>query len=362
MSQQGGVGQLLAWNGNTSDVGGVTTPLSNIRDVNAENTVYLRTRGHFNIVSSPTPGEQEDLYDRCVERGGYQRTSSNRGTIACDKANLLFSETSGGVGLILSLPYPVVSGVYQPLINQGDRVLTDMIMWGVNFGDVYITLPGFYAAFTPRGIEFTVWTTGGQNTIRDVSSNLPANTDCKIECIWNKHYTSRGHTMEIFVNGVMTAFGYGTIDEYSLGNLYTIVSGASESSSEDIKNANFYLLDNPAGKNGLDCILRRLEIFNKDNNLPVSAVTRGIPRTPRTHPAYAEITMTFIGCEGPGVSIVEPEFNTVVLKNVDLLAVGDIGIQRQSKGQDAGVEYNPQTIPVVPEDLPLGFTEVRGAQ
>jgi hypothetical protein len=316
----------------------------------------MGTRGHFVIVDPPDPRDLQNPSDKYTDQGGYERNPCNRGTLICDNAGLLFSSTAGSVLMRLSLPNAIVNGVYQPLQGAGDRVLTDMVIWGANFGDVYITQPGFYAAFTPYGLEFTIWTQDGIRMIRDTSSNMAADQDILLEFRWDRKVMVTNHTMELYVNGVLVASSSDSIGRYYLDNLYYV--DGEDSSSLEPQNANFYVLDNPAGKNGLDCILRRLEISTQ-SGIEQSPIP--IPPGPPKHwrKAHLSVEFSFEGTEGPRVSVAEPEFQTVIKKVVSLHSVGEIGAQRHLVGEDAGKATQPDALPSVPEDLPIGFEEVR---
>ena len=182
-----------------------------------------------------------------IEKGGLAKTAAGNGAVYCQNAQSLLSLESGRVSLCVQLPADIVNGVYAPLSNS--TALKDMVLWGVNFGENYITPPGFYAALTPTGIEFTIWTQAGRFTVLNTTSNIAANTDFKIDCAWG------------VAPSVKTAWRQGylalTVDDTALNQSLTI------DTRQTIKNANFWMLDTPTGSNGFTGgILRRSEVYS----------------------------------------------------------------------------------------------------
>jgi len=312
--------------------------------------VNMRCVGRFGREDDPNGTEYDNLVDIHSEKGALLKTSVNRAVIVCDNAGNLFSAGMGSVSVRLSLPYAIANGVYQPLAGGTDRTLTDLVIWGANFGDTYITQPGLYAALTPAGIEFTVWTSSGKHSILDVTSNAEANRDVVLEFVWDhlgRAYA--GSTMALYVNGTLSAYGSGHLLDEALDGLYT-ADGSPV-------NANFCVMDSPSRKNSLNGVIRRLETHRRMGSLPSGATGRQI-RAPAMSRGFSTLDFTFIGSEGSQVVIPEPEFDIVIPKEVNLHSVGPTGASRHVYGRDSGEVSEPQSLPIVPEDLPLGFEEI----
>jgi hypothetical protein len=105
------------------------------------------------------------------------------------------------------LPYAVGNGVYE--LCKPDRYFTDYLLFAVNPADKFVTPPGIYAALTPVGIEFTIWTRNGRYTVRDVTSDVEADSLFAVAFAWDWSSSAlgAGARMAIFVNGVSTAAG-----------------------------------------------------------------------------------------------------------------------------------------------------------
>ena len=98
---------------------------------------------------------------------------------------------------------------------------------------------------TPRGIEFTIKTSRGFHTIRDTTSNISANTYAFYEFVWNQNVIDDFLVRMILqTNGVVTA------------------SGNPPIADDSIRNLNFYVLNTPFGYNNMECIIKRLVIYN----------------------------------------------------------------------------------------------------
>ena len=202
----------------------------------------MQYRGSFGS-SQATYTAREPL----LEKGGLIKTPNGDGAVYCQDAKTLVNLWGGCVSLWLQLPEAIVAGVYAPLI--GDETLKDQIIWGVNFGDNYITSPGLYAALTPAGIEFTIWTGAGRYTILDTVSNIAAGTAFRIDFNWVSEPAgprrSEAH-MTLAINKTVTA-------ERSL-----VVDGR-----QSLQGKNFWMLDTPTRSNGLTGgVLQRIETHN----------------------------------------------------------------------------------------------------
>ena len=317
--------------------------------------------GTFDSVDVPVAGAYSNIKDAHVAKGGLKKTSANRGMLIGADASQLFSTISGMVKLRLSLPSAISSGIYAPLAGETARTLTDMVLWAANIGDHYITQPGLYAAFTPLGIEFSIWTTEGKKTIVAQTGSSDADVDVILEFAWSSAGDlGSGSTMIIYMNNVVVASGSGDLVDDDLDNLYTIDGVAVD--------ANFTVLDSLSGKNGLLGTLRRLEVHDAPGTLPSGMVGGGNTPLPRlwslgSARSEVEIPITFEVVRGGAVLVEEPDFMVAVPVTINLQATGPAGSIKQSIGVDAGVADSSTTVvPETPEDLPVGFEEVRAKQ
>jgi len=129
----------------------------------------------------------------------------------------------------VNLPYAITDGIYEPLDGAIDLALPDYILWAVNLGEAYITIPGFYAALTPVGIEFTIWSSAGRYSVLNTAANIPANQDFLLEFSWSAEPEAiRNGVIGLGVNGEMTQS--------------EVVIDARHS----LAGANFWVLDTPA--------------------------------------------------------------------------------------------------------------------
>jgi hypothetical protein len=206
--------------------------LEGISNPEAGQEAKMYFKGHFDETGSPDPSDYLNLKDVYTIMGGLRKTASNGGIISCDDAGRLFAPHLGALSVRLSLPYAVENGIYALLAGGSNRTLTDLVIWGVNFGDYYISQPGIYAAFTPSGIEFTIWTSAGRQTIRDTVTTAEANKDILLEFVWDWKKTVTGLSMRLYVNGVLTASGSGDLAEGSFSELYEVIEEGSSASSQ----------------------------------------------------------------------------------------------------------------------------------
>lgn len=176
---------------------------------------------------------------------GLEKTVNDQGYIYCNDSSKLFSMGSGYVGMLISFPYSFVDGVYQMLMNA-DQTLNEHILWGVNIGQYQNSQPGFYAALTPRGIEFTIWTSRAKHTLRDVITTENANTDIFFEFMW---YVPQ-------------------IDDYMLRSVLKVNDEFAAISNipieeDDISGISFCALNTPFSYSNLECTIKKLIIYNK---------------------------------------------------------------------------------------------------
>jgi len=173
---------------------------------------------------------------------GLKKMLSNQGYIYCDDASKLFTMGSGYISLTINFPYSFINGVYG-LIESNSNLLNEYILWGVNIGQYEPCQPGFYVALTKNGLEFTINTSAGKQTIIDTSLNADANTDIKFDFMWNKHgINSEYERVYIRINNVFTSVANTPIYDNSL------------------KNIKFSVLDTPFSYSDLECTIKNMLI------------------------------------------------------------------------------------------------------
>lgn len=176
---------------------------------------------------------------------GIKKRINNRGTIFCNDASKLFSKGVGYVGMILSLNEDIINGIYKPLFKKNEN-LNEYILWGINVGERFISQPGFYAALTPQGIEFTIWTSAGISTIVDSSTNIDAGDNVFMEFAWSSNSLN-----DYLIRTVIRI------------NNVTVASSNPPINKDKIENLNFYVLNSPFFCSNLECTLRKLITYNE---------------------------------------------------------------------------------------------------
>ena len=303
-----------------------------------------------------------------VRRGGLKKTHAGLGCLTCSDASRLFSMKSGAVSMRLCLPYDISSGVYEPLSGVTSH-LSDMLLWGVNVGDFYIAQPGFYAALTPSGIEFTVWSSAGRFTIKDSSTNYTGGDDVVIKFMWNRRakHTFEEATFAISVNGVVTAWDSVHIAPDSLKYIYSVSSDLIDDEDTVIshRHAEFWALDSPSRKHGLPCTLRRIECYGSiprvdqvSWDFSSSSSSSSDEHSHDMYMAKATLPFDFIASPGNKVDIDQVEFATVAKRRLHLNSGGPGGHASDVEGQDSGKPDGERALPEAPTDLPPGFEEV----
>jgi hypothetical protein len=304
-----------------------------------------------------------DQNDFIASTGGLTRTAANMGCIHCADASQLFSMEYGMVTVVLNLPQTIVNGIYAPLIGKSNSANPDMVIFAVNPGEHYVSPPCIYAALTPVGIEFTIWSTGTKVTLVDTQTNVSAGTDVAFSFAWDYSrrilWNGHGQSMVFLVNGIVTKYSNSDILPDSLSNLFQFSSevAISSSSSDDWQSAPFYIGDLLAKKNGLvEVVIKRIEIYNTPYGLDMGAN----PNVPVINPvsqARSEIFLNFSveGARWIGVNIESPDFKPMTIVPVSLLDVS-VAPSYSEIGEDLGkVEDN--IYPETPNVLPLGISE-----
>lgn len=134
-------------------------------------------------------------------------------------ASEMFSFSAGQAQFQLSLPYDINKGVYY--LCKRDKFFTDYLLFAVNQSNQYINCPGIYAAFSPYGINFTIWTRFGRFSLFDNTTDISANQSFIIEFCWDQSglKLGSGATMAIFVNGLPTCSGNHLISDEDISAL-----------------------------------------------------------------------------------------------------------------------------------------------
>ena len=312
-----------------------------------------------------------------VYKGGLTRTAANMGRMWCEDASKLFSMQFGMVSLTLRPPSPISGGVYELLAGRENSANPDMVLFCVNPSETHLAQPGLYAALTPQGIEFTVWSSGGFTTIRDNTTSVPKDTDVILSFAWDfsRRIVAGGEraSSAILVGQLdpdvsvsnppaVTAWSGNRIASDDFSSLYAYFPGQSESETEeDQETARFFIGDLPGGKNGLSGIpIRRIEIYKEPYGIEMFT-TISIPE-PEEYPLASrsefEVGFEATGMRWVGVSIAEPEFRPTVSEQVNLLDIGT-GAPHSSLGVDAG-KMEESSYPETPTGLPIGIGESKG--
>lgn len=169
----------------------------------------------------------------------------------CSDASELFSFASGSIMFQLTLPNNISSGVYS--LCDSEKYFSDYLLFAVNQAAQYVDYPGMYAAFSPDGIVFTVWTRYGRFSVIDDQTDIDGGDSFIIDFCWDCSGTKLGSgaTMAIFVNGECTAAG-----NFLVGN-------------ETISGLNFYAFDSKNVDFNLICSIEDFACFSE---LPPSRV------------------------------------------------------------------------------------------
>ena len=328
--------------------------------VGADKMVYVL--GNFDVV----PADWDEAYDddnQHLRRGGLQKTSSNQGRIVAANASSLVSLLTGMISLRLNLPYAIVNGVYAPLASATEVHLNHNILFGITMGEHYITVPGIYAALTPTGILFEIWSSEERAQLMATNVDVAANTDFTISFAWdanNSLLVGRRDSMAIVVNDELIAHKRAKI---SLSQQLGLIDGVS------LIRSKLYLLDTPTAKSNLECIIRRIETYpyvqldlleSESSSSSSSSSSSVSEEPPRSYSYRGKSSLPFAsyGGVGNGVIISDISFPTVVKHKIDLYSTGGYGAGEHAHG----VEDSTNKPPDIPKDLTLGIREVRPKQ
>jgi hypothetical protein len=364
-SSQSSISSLSSVSPSSSSISSLSSSTVEEHIYPIKNTTYLSTCQDENSIINPSLGwdvnmgyvgyfdkSEPTIISNHIEKHGLIRNNLNKGTIFCQNASKLFYMKAGGVSLTLSLPYDINNGIYDPLVGITNCTIQDMFIWGVNVGELYITPPGIYAAFTPYGMEFTIWSSKGRFSITDTTTTIIKNTDFTIDFAWNKNgvLTNFDANMVLFLNGVLTAWGKCPIANDNLNYLYK--------KENKIKGANFCLMGNLFKKIGLEGTIRRIEIYTTfpKTHLSSSSSTSS-DQSYNMIRSYIELPFSFTALNENVVRLKDINFHTIIRKKIDISSTKDYGNFINKYETDSGLLVVDKT-PNVSKDLPPGFEEV----
>jgi hypothetical protein len=302
-----------------------------------------------------------------IDKGGLSITTQNNGKIYCLDASKLFSASSGMLSITLRFSQAIINGVYSPLFGKDNSANPDMTIFVVNPGDFYFSPPGIYAALTPIGIEFSVWSIGNKITILDKKTTIEPDADVSFVFAWDyaRRMTNDGDriSVAIFVDGEITASSPDPIVQGGFNNLFQFgKTNTEEDSIDDVVpfSAPFYLGNTPSGKNGLiGVIIRRFEIYSEPCLIATEATHSIVvlDKYPNST-GDSQIGFTVSATRNINVLINEPQFKPSISTLVNLLDIGT-GLSYNEFGTDLG-QMEDDTYPETPTGLPIGIEEVVG--
>ena len=179
-----------------------------------------------------------------ANQSGLSKTELSDLFLYGEDASEILSFTSGEIDMQISLEGNVSKGVYS--LCSSKKYLTDYLLFAVNLEDTYINYPGIYAALTPDGIVFTVWTIYGRFSVIDTITDMADNESFVISFCWDSsgEKLGSGATMAIFVNDNCTASSNFMIDTPSMSDL------------------KFYVLDSNNINFNTQCVLQNFACFS----------------------------------------------------------------------------------------------------
>ena len=358
-----------------SSLGVSSSSSSYIKSLISDLPSYISTCRGMDSIANPATGGQAGMAvsgfldetglpdDGSIYKGGLTITAANAGVISCTDASRLFSIDKGMISLTMSFPAHVENGIYAPLAGKELSANPDMAIFSANPGDHYISPPGVYAALTPSGIEFTVWSLGTKITLLDNTTDIEPDTDAVLSFAWDRGrrilVDGERKSAIIMVDGIVTASSDEAIGTGDLGGLFSYASelSGSSASSEEWATAPFFIGDMPAGKNGLlNIIIRRIEIYKEPCAIPMAFLSSPgfVRRLYRADSRQAGIQMVSEGTMWVATTVNEPIFGRTISASVNLSNTGVVA-------HDAG-GLEDETYPHAPIGLPPGIEEVRERQ
>lgn len=332
------------------NMSGVTNPAAGA-------SAGMMVQGFFDERQFPEPADLDI-------RGGLVRTVANGGWLECSDASHLFSMSRGMVKVTLNFQEGITNGIYQAVSGRATSANPDVVIFTVNPGESYISPPGLYAAMTPSGVEFTVWSDGNKVKVVDSVTTVAPETDVTFAFAWDYErkmlVNSQRVSTAIFVDGVATATSSEPIVAGKLDKLFALgpaILWSSSSATEDPVPARFSLGDVPSGKNGMIGVaIRKVAIYRE----PYGMEQASSPDIAFVPPLFKQssmdmtLPMTVEATRWVSVSVDKPRFLPASTIPVVLTETGGVPSQ-----QDLGA-MEDETYPDTPTGLPPGIEEVRG--
>jgi hypothetical protein len=185
------------------------------------------------------------IFDASDIRKSLKKTVYNDGRVFSLDSSSLLSFSKGAVSMHISLPGDISNGIYSRCDN--DKYFSDYLLFAVNPVGQFISPPGMYAALTPNGVEFTIWTASGMSRIIDTSMNVDANTPFIVTFCWNSDgkILGSGAKMAIFEGSSLSSSNNFRID-----------------SSDSLSGVELTMLDNHTIDYGTECEVFDIVIFS----------------------------------------------------------------------------------------------------
>jgi len=154
------------------------------------------------------------IFDISNFRDSLKKTAYTDGRIFSLDSSSLLSFSKGAVSMYVSLPEDIVDGIYSKC--DGNKYFSDYLLFAVNPVGHFISPPGIYAALTPAGLEFTIWSASGMSRMVDTSVNVGANTPFMLSFCWSSsgQIMGSGAKMAIFVNSELSSSNNFAIDAF----------------------------------------------------------------------------------------------------------------------------------------------------
>jgi hypothetical protein len=211
---------------------------------------YLSTLRNVSDITNPIFGSSTKMQfsGHFIEsENGLKTTRASSGRMFIEDASKVVRSRSGYISMDLTLPDSIVNGVHEKVAGDTSE-LNKIFIWGVNLGETDVSQPGFYAAFTPDGIEFKGFTSSFEFSIFDTETSIPAGETVKFEFVWGESIDAPKITMMSRVNKEISATGNAPFN-----------AGVSDA---DFNNVQLDILGNAFDKSKLECEISELSIYN----------------------------------------------------------------------------------------------------
>ena len=278
--------------------------------------------------------------------GGLKKTTANGGFIYTYKPFRLFNMAGGCICVKMSVENGISNGVLDVFGGENTSesslsAVKKFVVFSLNHGDFYISQPGIYFAFTDIGIEATIWTSKGKNTILIDDVNINPNEDFEVEMRW-----------DVLGDYFDTERFYVRINE-SIYEQEALISFDSIIDTYGVP-LPFCILDTPKQSSDLSATIRRIEIYG----LYLDAKSPEVSEINNPQHGSLDFSFDICGIKKANIFFDSIKFKRVVSTLADLLAVGPIGSSLHYLGEDLGKEISNE-YPKRILDLPIGFIEVK---